>query len=167
MVREQAGHRIEAEVDAPPRVEIQGPADRLELATPRPIEVGYTASDDFGLGVIELVYRVGDRPVQRILLRDGHGVRAAQGAPSSTPARAPSSPGSASGITSRRAIATTSRAARTASRARRARSTCIIQNPHESLEDRLERQRELLEKLIGDLADRIEKGGAARARARP
>ena len=32
----------------------------------------------------------------------------------------------------------------------------IIQNPHESLEDRLERQRDLLEKLIGDLAQRLE-----------
>ena len=32
----------------------------------------------------------------------------------------------------------------------------IIQNPHASLEDRLERQRDLLEKLIGDLAQRLE-----------
>ena len=34
----------------------------------------------------------------------------------------------------------------------------VIQNPHESLEDRLERQRDLLEKFIGDLAERLERG---------
>ena len=42
----------------------------------------------------------------------------------------------------------------------------IIQNPHESLEDRLERQRELLEKLIGDLAQRLERGAERRRRRR-
>jgi hypothetical protein len=41
----------------------------------------------------------------------------------------------------------------------------IIQNPHESLEDRLERQRELLEKFIGDLAQRLEHGAAEEANA--
>ena len=33
-----------------------------------------------------------------------------------------------------------------------------MQNPHEGLEERLERQRELHEKLIGDLAERLEHG---------
>ena len=42
----------------------------------------------------------------------------------------------------------------------------IIQNPHESLEDRLERQRELLEKLIGDLAKRLEHDRPGRRRRR-
>ena len=45
-VREQRSHRLEVEVDRPPRVEIHGPADRLELPTPRPIEIGFAADDD-------------------------------------------------------------------------------------------------------------------------
>ena len=33
----------------------------------------------------------------------------------------------------------------------------VIQNPHQNLEDRLERQRDVLEKLLGDLAARLER----------
>ena len=61
-VRDDRSHRLEAEPDRPPRVEIHGPADRLELVTPRPIEVGFAADDDFGLGLVELVFRVDDGP---------------------------------------------------------------------------------------------------------
>ena len=78
-VREARSHHLTAEPDAPPRVEISGPADRLELPTPRPIEIGYSASDDFGLGAVDLVVRVGDRPEQRVPLRDGSGARSIQG----------------------------------------------------------------------------------------
>jgi hypothetical protein len=38
----------------------------------------------------------------------------------------------------------------------------VIQNPHESLEDRLDRQREVLDKLVGDLADRLEQDARGR-----
>jgi hypothetical protein len=38
-----------------------------------------------------------------------------------------------------------------------------VQNAHESLDDRLERQREVLEKLLGDLGDRLERGPDALA----
>src|SRR6185369_5662572 len=78
-VREDRSHHLTAETDAAPRVDILGPADRLELATPRPIEIGYSANDDFGIGPVELVFRAGDRPEQRILLRDGAGARSVQG----------------------------------------------------------------------------------------
>jgi hypothetical protein len=74
-VREERSHHLIAEPDLAPRVEIAGPADRLELATPRPIEIGYTASDDYGLGAIELVLRIGERPEQRLPLRDAAGSR--------------------------------------------------------------------------------------------
>jgi hypothetical protein len=159
-VREQAGHRIEAEADAPPRVEIQGPADRLELATPRPIEVGYTASDDFGLGVIELVYRVGDRAEQRILLRDGHGVRAAQG-------RTLFDPGAGAVVAGERIgyhIEARDRDDVSGAKVGSSRTLyVVIQNAHETLDDRLDRQREILEKLLGDLGDRLEHGPGAAA----
>ncbi len=118
-IREERSHRLTAEPDAPPRVEILGPADRLELATPRPIEIGYSASDDFGLGAIELVYRIGDRPEQRVPLRDGAGGRARSGADGlgsshHRPRRAPS--GSPTG--SRRTIAIRSPDRRSARRGR-------------------------------------------------
>src|SRR5882724_4421576 len=157
-VRERASHRIEAEADAPPRVEIQGPADRLELATPRPLEVGYTASDDFGLGAVELVFRVGDRPEQRTLLRDARGAKTAQGRTLWDPA--------ASALFAGERIAyhieAHDRDEVSGAKVGSSRTlTVIIQNAHESLEDRLERQREVLERLLGDLGDRLEHGPAA------
>jgi hypothetical protein len=157
-VRERATHRLEAEADAPPRVEIQGPADRLELATPRPIEVGYTASDDYGLGLVELVFRVGDRPEQRTLLRDAHGAKAAQGRTLWDPAATAIFAGE------RIAYHVEARDRDDVSGAKVGSSRTlyvVVQNAHESLEDRLERQREVLERLLGDLADRLENGPAA------
>ena len=78
-VRDDHSHRLEAEPDRPPRVEIHGPADRLELGAPRPIEVGFAADDDYGLGVVELVFRVDDGPEHRQVLKDAHGARLAEG----------------------------------------------------------------------------------------
>ncbi|HEY6476870.1 MAG TPA: DUF4175 family protein [Polyangia bacterium] len=152
-IREARSHRLTAEPDAPPRVEIQGPADRLELATPRPIEIGYTASDDYGLGAIDLVYRVGDRPEQRVPLRDGAGGRTAQGRTVWDPASVGLS--GAERIAYR--IEARDRDQVSGAKVGSSRTLyVVIQNPHESLEDRLERQRDLLEKLIGDLATRLE-----------
>jgi hypothetical protein len=157
-VREARSHHLTAETDAPPRVDILGPADRLELATPRPIEIGYSANDDFGIGPVELVFRAGDRPEQRILLRDGAGARTVQGRTLWDPASA--GRGGAERIAYRieaRDRDEVSGAAGTVGKVGTSRTLyVIIQNPHESLEDRLERQHELLEKLIGDLAQRLE-----------
>ena len=157
-VRERATHRIDAEADAPPRVEIQGPADRLELATPRPIEVGYTASDDYGLGAVELVFRVGDRPEQRVLLRDARGAHASQG-------RTLWDPGAGALVSGERVgyhIEAHDRDDVSGAKVGSSRTLyVVIQNAHESLEDRLDRQREVLERLLGDLADRLEHGPEA------
>jgi hypothetical protein len=158
-VREERSHHLTAEPDAPPRVDILGPADRLELATPRPIEIGYSASDDFGVGVVELVYRAGDRPEQRVALRDGAGARTVQGRTLWDP--------SSAGLGGAERIAYRIEArdrddvsgvpAGAVGKTGSSRTLyVIIQNPHASLEDRLERQRDLLEKLIGDLAQRLE-----------
>jgi hypothetical protein len=157
-IREERSHRLTAEPDAPPRVEILGPADRLELATPRPIEIGYSASDDFGLGAVELVYRIGDAPEQRLPLRDGAGVRAVQGRTVWDPTSA--------GLSGAERVAyhieAHDRDEISGPKVGSSRTLYIvIQNPHESIEDRLDRQRELLEKLIGDLADRVERDPAA------
>ncbi len=152
-VREERGHRLTAEPDAPPRVEILGPADRLELATPRPIEIGYSASDDYGLGAVELVYRIGDRPEQRVPLRDGAGTRAVQG----RTLWDPTSAGLAGAERVSYRIEAHDRDEVSGPKVGSSRTLyVVIQNPHESMEDRLDRQRELLEKLIGDLADRVE-----------
>jgi hypothetical protein len=157
-VREARSHHLTAEADAPPRVDILGPADRLELATPRPIEIGYSANDDFGVGPVELVFRAGDHPEQRVLLRDGAGARTVQGRTLWDPSTA--------GLSGAERIAyrieardrdEVSGPAGSIGKVGTSRTLyVIIQNPHESLEDRLERQHELLEKLIGDLAQRLE-----------
>jgi hypothetical protein len=154
-VREERSHRLTAEADAAPRVDILGPADRLELTTPRPIEIGYSASDDYGLGAVDLVYRVGDAPEQRVPLRDGAGARSVQGRTLWDPASA-----NLVGGAERIAYHVEARDRDEVSGAKVGMSRTlyvVIQNPHESLEDRLERQRDLLEKLVGDLGDRLER----------
>ena len=159
-VREARSHHLTAEPDAPPRVEILGPADRLELPTPRPIEIGYSATDDYGVGSVELVYRAGDRPEQRVVLRDGGGARTVQGRTLWDPASA--------GLATAQRIAYRIEArdrddisgvpAGSVGKPGTSRTLYVlIQNPHESLEDRLERQRDLLERFIGALAERLER----------
>jgi hypothetical protein len=157
-VRELRSHHLTAETDSPPRVEIFGPADRLELPSPRPIEIGYTADDDYGLGAVELVYRVGEQPEQRQLLRDAHGARTAQGRTVWDPA--------ASGLLAGERIAyhIEAKDEDEVSGAKVGSSRTlyvIIQNPHENIEDRLDRQRDVLDQLVGDLANRLEQLPAA------
>jgi hypothetical protein len=159
-VRDLTSHRMTAEADNPPRVEIQGPADRLDLPTPRPIEIGYSADDDYGLGAVDLVYRIGDQPEQRQLLRDAHGARTAQG-------RLVWDPASAGTVLAGERIAyhVEAKDRDQVSGAKTGSSRTlyvVIQNPHESIEDRLDRQRELLDKLVADLANRLEQVPASR-----
>ncbi len=160
-VREARSHRLDAEDDRPPRVEIFGPADRLELPAPRPLEVGYAASDDFGVGPIDLVYRIGDAPEERVRLRqasDTVGVRAAEGRTVWDPA---ASAGPAPGERISYRIEAADLDAVSGAKVGSSRTLyVVIQNPRESIEDRLQRQREILERLIGDLADRLETGEA-------
>lgn len=68
-VRESAGHRIDIELDHPPRIDLFAPAAELEVTGTRRIELAYSAEDDFGLGEIDLVYRIGATPERRKHLR--------------------------------------------------------------------------------------------------
>ncbi len=68
-VRESAGHRIDIEADHPPRIDLFAPAAELEVTGTRRIELAYSAEDDFGLGEIDLVYRIGGTPERRKHLR--------------------------------------------------------------------------------------------------
>lgn len=68
-VRESAGHRIDIEADHPPRIDLFAPAAELEVTGARRIELAYSAEDDFGLGEIDLVYRIGGTPERRKHLR--------------------------------------------------------------------------------------------------
>jgi hypothetical protein len=82
-VREPEAHRIELEPDRAPRVELYAPAEALEVAAARRIELGYSVDDDFGLGELALVWRVGDAPgpgdEQRRVVRKAPSGRAASG----------------------------------------------------------------------------------------
>ena len=64
-LREPDAHRIDIEPDRAPRVDLYAPADPLEVAGPRRIELAYSIDDDYGLGDIELVWQVSDGPRQR------------------------------------------------------------------------------------------------------
>jgi hypothetical protein len=152
-MREDRGHRLVAEPDQPPRVEIFGPADRLELATPRPIEVGYAASDDYGLGPVELVYRVDDGKEQRIQLREGKGDRAAQGRTVFDPDVSTAQPGT---TISYRIEARDNDGVLGAKIGSSRSLSIVVQDPRENLDDQLVRQREVLDRLIDNLGDRLE-----------
>ncbi len=83
-VREADLHRIEVEPDRPPRVDLAAPADDLEVAGPKKIELAWSADDDFGLASIELVWRAatsdgGKGGEQRKPLRTIDGQRSASG----------------------------------------------------------------------------------------
>ncbi len=153
-VRELRSHRMTAEADTPPRVEILGPADRLELPTPRPIEIGYAADDDYGLGR----GRAGlprRRPAGATAAAARRaGARAAQG-------RLVWDPAAAGTLLAGERIAyrveAKDRDEVSGAKIGSSRTLyVVIQNPHESIEERLDRQRELLDRLVADLANRLE-----------
>jgi hypothetical protein len=160
-VREARGHRIVVEADRPPEVDIIGAADRLELAAPRPVEVAYSARDDFGLDTVDLVYRVDDGPEQRVPLRTAAGARAVQG-------KTVFEPPSASLPTGARVayhIEARDRDAVSGAKTGASRTLyLVIQNPRENLDDRLARQREILDRMLAALADRLELGQEAMPR---
>ena len=152
-LREDRAHRIVVESDQPPEVDIVGPADRLELPTPRPVEVAYHARDDFGLSDITLVYRVNDGPEQRILLKNVQGMREIRATTNFEPASAMLTPGARVAYH----IEAKDRDEVSGSKVGASRTlTLVIKNPREDLEEHLTREHEVLEKLIGALADRIE-----------
>ncbi len=152
-VREQRAHRIVVEDDRPPEVDIVGPADRLVLATPRPVEVAYHARDDFGLAEISLVYRVNDGPDQRILLKKAQGVRDVRATTMFEPSSALLTPGARVAYH----IEAKDRDEVSGSKVGVSRTLyLVIQNPRQDLEDHLVHEREILERFLACLADRIE-----------
>jgi len=154
-VREARPHRIVAEVDRPPEVDIVAAADRLELVAPRPVEVGYSARDDYGLSRIDLVYRVNSGPEQRIPLKDAQGARAARGTTLFEPTTAMLTPGAR--VTYH--IEAHDRDDVSGSKMGASRTlTLVIQNPREALDEHLAAEHVVLDKLVGTLADRIEFG---------
>ncbi len=68
-VREGEDHRIEVEADHPPRVDLFVPAEDLEISGTRRVELAYSAEDDFGLGEIDLTFRIGEGPEQKKRIR--------------------------------------------------------------------------------------------------
>ena len=157
-VREARPHRIVVEADRPPEVDIKAPADRLELAAPRPVEVGYSARDDYGLSRIDLVYRVNNGPEQRAPLKDAQGARTARGTTLFEPTTAMLTPGAR--VTYH--IEASDRDDVSGSKVGASRSlTLVIQNPREDLDEHLAVEHTVLDKLVGTLADRIEFGETA------
>jgi Domain of unknown function (DUF4175) len=68
-VREPDTHRIDLEPDRAPRVDLYAPAENLEVAGPRRVEIGWSIDDDYGLGDVELVWRIGSAPEARRVIQ--------------------------------------------------------------------------------------------------
>jgi len=152
-VRENGLHRIVVQADRPPEVDIMAPADRLELAAPRPVEVGYSARDDYGLGRVELVYRIGNGPEQRAPLKDPQGARTVRGTTLFEPTTAMLTPGARVAYH----IEAFDRDDVSGSKMGASRTlTLVIQNPREAHDENLAAEHVVLDKLVGTLADRIE-----------
>lgn len=157
-VREERAHPIVVDADEPPEVDITGPADRLELPAPRPIEVAYHARDDYGLAEVALVYRVNGGPEQRMALRNGQGARELRGTTTFEPASAMLTPGAQVAYH----VEAKDRDDVSGSKAGVSRTlSLVIHNPRGDLEEHLAREHELLERLIATLADRLELERAA------
>ncbi|HEX7597998.1 MAG TPA: DUF4175 family protein, partial [Polyangia bacterium] len=154
-VVENRPHRVVVETDRPPEVDITAPADRLELAAPRPVEVGFNARDDYGLALVEMVYRINDGPEQRTVLKDGQGARSVRGTTLFEPTTAMLTPGARVAYH----IEAHDRDDVSGSKVGASRTlTLVIQNPRESLDEHLAEEHVVLDKLVGTLADRIEFG---------
>jgi len=152
-LREDRAHRIAVDSDQPPEVDVVGPADRLELPTPRPVEVAYHARDDFGLSEVALVYRVNDGADQRLLLKSAQGAREVRGTTSFEPTTAMLAPGARVAYH----IEAKDRDEVSGSKVGVSRTLyLVIQNPREDTEEHLLREREILDRLILALGDRIE-----------
>ncbi len=148
-------HRIVTETDRPPEADIMAAADRLELPTPRPIEVSYQARDDYGLHRVELVYKVNDGPEQRLALEDPQGARARRGTTLFEPATAMLTPGARVAYH----IEAFDRDDVSGHKMGASRTLyLVIANPREGVEERLAAERVVLDKLLVTLADRIEFG---------
>jgi hypothetical protein len=152
-VREDRAHRIVVDSDQPPEVDVVGPADRLELPVPRPVEVAYHARDDFGLSEVALVYRVNDGPQKRMVLKNAQGARELRGTTSFEPATAMLTPGAQVAYH----VEAKDRDDVSGSKVGVSRTLyLVIHNPREDSEERLVHQREVLDRLIAALGDRIE-----------
>lgn len=154
-VRERRGHRVEAATDLPPTVEIKAAAERLELASPRPIEVGYAANDDFGLGNVNLVFRVGNAPEKRVSLATPSGKRQAQGNTMWDPSGESLVPGVQIAYWIEAKDTDTVSGPKTGvSRT----LYLVLERPRENTDESLEQQKFVQERLLGVLADRLEAG---------
>jgi hypothetical protein len=152
-LREDRAHQIVVDSDQPPEVDVVGPADRLDLPTPRPVELAYHARDDFGLAEVSLVYRVNDGSDQRILLKSAQGTREVRGTTWFEPAAAMLTPGARVAYH----IEAKDRDDVSGSKVGVSRTLYLtIQNPREDTEEHLVREREILDRLVSALGDRIE-----------
>lgn len=152
-LREDRAHQIVVDNDQPPEVDLVGPADRLELPTPRSVELAYHARDDFGLSEVALVYRVNDGSEQRILLKSAQGAREVRGTAWFEPAGTMLTPGARVAYH----IEAKDRDDVSGSKVGVSRTLyLVIKNPREDTEEHLVREREILDRLVSALGDRIE-----------
>ncbi|MCA9667729.1 MAG: hypothetical protein KC503_19150, partial [Myxococcales bacterium] len=64
-LRDPVNHRVQIEPDARPSATMHSPPAGIEVTARQRMELGYVASDDFGLTRVDLVYVVGNHPAKR------------------------------------------------------------------------------------------------------
>jgi hypothetical protein len=71
-------HRVEVEPDRPPRVELVAPAEELDVADRRRVELAYDIDDDYGIAKIELVWKGDGKEERKVIAPPRAGARSAQ-----------------------------------------------------------------------------------------
>lgn len=162
LVREPEAHPITAEADRAPQVSLQAPADELELATPRPVQLAWSAEDDYGLREVELVWSWSSRERPhvdgRMTVRPASDGRAASGALLWELGALELPPGARL----RYHLEARDNDDVNGPNVGRSREYVVrIDSPDEKHEELLGLQQALVDRAVGLLADRIEAGQAA------
>lgn len=146
--------RIDAEADRAPRVEIFAPKDDLEIEGASAFEVGYDVDDDFGLGEVALVWRGADgKEGRRVLEKLSPPERHRQGAVVWDLLEAQARPGARIAYW----IAAVDNDEPTPKVGQSRTLYVRLVGERERRAEHLDRVRELLEKLLAALGDRLER----------
>jgi hypothetical protein len=151
---EPEAHRIELSADRAPRVDLAAPADPLTITRPKPVELGYSIDDDYGLSLVELVYKKGDGPEQRKLIaKPDKGTRSLSGKLEWDLGELGLAPGQRVAY---RLEAKDNDTVPGPNIGSSRTLTLLMANPHEQEERSLEDAQQLLEEAVQLLADRLE-----------
>ena len=149
---EATTRRIEMEFDRRPDVQLYTPGDDLDVASLKRIELAYVAEDDYGISLVSLVYTEGDHTQEKKLAKLPDGRRTAQAKFLWDLAELALEPGSQVSYH----LQVTDNNTVTGPRVGRSRAFRLrVFSPREKHEALVDRQGELLERMLHALAGRL------------